>query len=99
MSVFENFRAVRWIRTVNLLLQAVLFLTLFGGLNYLANSRGWHEDPWRYDLTRYRRYSLSPESLAYLKELSRPVRVIVTRAENDADPDVRGLLREYAFAT
>ena len=99
MSVFENFRAVRWIRTVNLLLQAALFLTLFGGLNYLANSHGWREDPWRYDLTRYRRYSLSPETLAYLKELSRPVRIIVTRAEDSADPDVRGLLREYVFAT
>ena len=99
MSVFENFRTVRWFRTANLLLQAVLFLTLFGGLNYLAESRSWPEDSWRYDLTRYRRYSLSPESIAYLRQLSRPVRIIVTRAEDAADPNLRGLLREYVYAT
>ena len=55
MPAFDSFRATRWIRTVNLVLQAVLFLTLFGGLNYLARHQSW-----RFDLTRARRYSLSP---------------------------------------
>jgi len=99
MSVLENFRVVRWLRTINLLCQAVLFLTLFAGLNYLADSGTWREDAWRYDLTRYRRYSLSPESVAYLRELSRPVRIVVTRTEEAADPNLRGLLREYVYAT
>src|SRR5580704_4272813 len=94
MPAFESFRATRWVRTANLLLQAVLFLTLVGGINYLAGSHAL-----RYDLTRYRRFSLSPETLAYLKDLQSPVRIIVTVAEADADPEVRGLLREYAYAT
>jgi hypothetical protein len=36
--VIDSFRAARWIRTLNLVLQAVLFLTLIGGLNYLAGA-------------------------------------------------------------
>ena len=94
MAAFESFRRARWVRTTNLVLQAVLFVTLFGGLNYLAGNHAW-----RFDLTRYRRYSLSPETLAYLKELRSPVRIIVTVAEDSASPEIRGLLREYAYAT
>jgi hypothetical protein len=94
MTAFDSFRRARWIRTANLVVQAVLFLTLFGGLNYLA---GHHS--WRFDLTRYRRYSLSPETLAYLRELRGPVRIVVADAESAASPEVRGLLREYAYAT
>lgn len=60
----DSFRAARWIRTLNLALQAVLFLTFIGGVNYLARSHSM-----RYDLTRYRRFSLSAETLAYLREL------------------------------
>jgi len=54
-------------------LQAVLFLTLFGGLNFLALH--YH---WRFDLSQHRRYSLSPETVSYLQELKRPVRIVVT---------------------
>jgi len=53
----DHLRTSRWARTAHLVLQAALFLTLVIGLNYLAGS---HE--WRFDLTRYRRYSLSPET-------------------------------------
>ena len=101
MSAFDNFRTVRWFRTFNLLLQAGLFLTLFGGLNYLSLHHGG-----RYDLTRQHRYSLSPETLAYLGNLNQPVHVVVTLTEDSdhpevvaALPDVHGLLREYAYAT
>lgn len=102
MSSFDSFRTVRWFRTFNLVLQAVLFLTLFGGLNYIAlNLHGG-----RFDLTRRHRYSLSPETLAYLHNLNQPIRVVVTLTDDSdhpevtaALPDVRGLLREYAYAT
>jgi len=87
-------RASRWIRTLNLVLQAVLFMTFVGGLNYLARSHAW-----RFDLTRYRRYSLSAETLSYLRELSRPIRVVVTSDGQSDDPEVEGLLREYVYAT
>ena len=101
MTFFESFRAARWLRTVNLVLQAVLFLTLFGGLNYLARNYAW-----RYDLTSHRRYSLSPETLSYIKSLPRPVHIVVTLSpdSDNADiaqayRDVSGLLREYVYAS
>ena len=101
MPAFDSFRTVRWFRTFHLVLQAVLFLTLFAGLNYLALHH-----PSRFDLTRHHRYSLSPETLAYLRNLNQPVHVVITLPD-DADnpavaaalPDVSGLLREYAYAT
>jgi hypothetical protein len=90
----ESFRAVRWIRTINLILQAVLFLTLFGGLNYVARNHAW-----RFDLTRHRTFSLSPETLAYIKSLPRPVQIVVTAAEEYDSPEIRGLLDEFVHAT
>ena len=92
--MIDSFRAARWIRTLNLVLQAVLFMTLIGGLNYLAGSH-----PWRWDLSRYRKYSLSAETLSYLRELSRPILIVVTSNGQSEDPEVRGLLSEYVHAT
>jgi hypothetical protein len=91
--MIDSFRAARWIRTLNLVLQAVLFMTLIGGLNYLAGSHSW-----RFDLTRYRKYSLSAETLSYLRELSRPVLIVVSNGQTE-DPMVKGLLSEYVNAT
>jgi len=99
--LFDSFRAARWVRTLNLVLQAILFLTLFGGLNYLARNH-----PSRFDLSNTRRSSLSPETLSYLHNLPRPVKVVVTLTEDSENAeiaqafrDVRGLLREYVYAT
>ena len=101
MPALDSFRAARWARTHNLILQALLFLTLFGGLNYLARNYAW-----RYDLTQQRRYSLSAETLSYLQNLQRPIRIIVTLTEDQDNEeiaqiyrDMRGLLREYEYAT
>ena len=73
MRFADSFRAARWVRTVNLLLQALLFLSLFGGLNYIALNHAW-----RFDLTRARRQSLSAETKSYLERLEQPVHVVVT---------------------
>lgn len=101
MSAFDSFRTARWIRTLNLVLQAILFLTLFGGLNYLARNHSW-----RFDLTHQHRYSLSPETKAYLGNLPQPTRVVVTLTPDTENPasaqayrDISGLLREYAYAS
>ena len=101
MLPIESYRAARWLRTINLVLQAALFLTLFGMLNYL--SIHYH---WRYDLSQHRRYSLSPETVSYLHELKRPVRIVVTLTPDSENPDaaqayhdVQNLLREYLYAT
>lgn len=101
MPFSDSFRAARWIRFINLLLQAVLFLGLFGGLNYIAQNHLL-----RFDLTQNRRYSLSPETKSYLDQLERDVHVTVTLAKdndleelNQAYRDISGLLREYVFVT
>lgn len=101
MPRLHSFGTARWLRSINLLLQAVLFLSLVGGLNYLALHHSW-----RFDLTAHRRYSLSPETLSYLTGLEQPVKLIVTieRESDNADVaqayrDVSALLREYVNAT
>jgi hypothetical protein len=95
MALSDSFRAARWIRTFNLLLQAFLFLTLCLGLNYLARNHAWG----RYDLTKYRRFSLSAETRSWLQQLKLPVRAILTVSEETDATEVRGLLSEYAHAT
>jgi hypothetical protein len=101
MLPIESYRTVRWLRTINLVLQGALFLTLFGGLNYLAIH--YH---WRYDLSQHHRFSLSPETLSYLGELLRPIRIVVTLTPDSENPDaaqafhdVQNLLREYTYVT
>ncbi|MDB6167852.1 MAG: hypothetical protein JWM88_716 [Verrucomicrobia bacterium] len=101
MPSFDSFRTARWIRTLNLLLQAVLFLSLFAGLNYLARNH-----PSRFDLTHQHRYSLSAETEAYLKNLPQPARIVVTVTADSENPgnvqafrDISGLLREYTYAS
>jgi hypothetical protein len=95
MAILQSFRAVRWLRTFNLLLQAVLFLTLFAGLNYVARNH-----PSRFDLTQVHRYSLSPESLSYLKNLKSTVHIYETVSDETEIPvEVRGLIDEFVHAT
>ena len=94
MNFFESYRAVRWIRTLNLVLQAVLVVTFFGGLNYVAKNHAW-----RFDLTRQRKFSLSPETLSYIKNLQRPVHIIMTVSDEGENPEVKGLVDEFVYAT
>lgn len=94
MTILESFRAVRWLRTLNLLLQAVLFLTFFGGLNFVAKNH-----PRRFDLTKLRKYSLSPETLSYVRNLPRPVHVVITLSGENDSQEVRGLVDEFVYAT
>ncbi|MBL9199614.1 MAG: GldG family protein [Opitutaceae bacterium] len=94
MSVLNTFRATRWVRTINLLLQAVLFVTLFGGLNYVATNHAA-----RFDLTRGRKFSLSAETLSFVRKLERPVRIVVTTGGESENAEVRGLVDEYVHAT
>ena len=101
MSDYDSFRVARWIRFINLVLQAILFLALFAGLNYIALNHAW-----RFDLTQHRRHSLSAETRSYLEQLDRNVRILVTISNDGLDEeitqafrDISGLLREYAYLT
>ena len=92
--MFTSFRAARWLRTLNLVLQALLFVSLFGGLNYVAKNH-----PSRFDLTRSRKFSLSPETLSYIQNLPRPVHLVMTLSPDSDNPEARGLIDEYVYAT
>ncbi len=99
MRFADSFRAARWVRLINLILQAVLFVTFFAGLNYIARKHTW-----RFDLSETHRQSLSPETLSYLSQLEQPVRIIVTLTEDrenaeiaQAFRDISALLREYSY--
>jgi len=101
MNIADSFRAARWIRFINLLLQALLFLALFASLNYLALNHAW-----RFDVTANRRHSLSPETRAYLERVERDVAITVTLTDSadseeiaQAFRDISALLREYTYAT
>jgi hypothetical protein len=101
MNLADSFRAARWIRLINLLLQAGLFLTLIFGLNYIALNHAW-----RFDLTQNRRNSLSAETKSYLERLDRSVKVTVTLTDEGDNEELRqtfhditGLLREYSYFT
>ena len=101
MNIADSFRAARWIRFINLLLQALLFLALFAGLNYIALNHAW-----RFDVTANRRHSLSPETRAYLDRVERDVAITVTLTDSadseeiaQAYRDLGALLREYTYAT
>jgi hypothetical protein len=97
----ESFRAARWVRTSNLVLQAILFVTLMAGLNYLSLYYAA-----RFDITKLHRRSLSAETLSYLAQLNKPVRIFVTFDEHSQDDkytqafvDLAPLLGEYVYAT
>lgn len=99
MSFVPSFRTARWLRTINLVLQAVLFTTFFAGLNYVALHYNW-----RQDLTLLRKHSLSAETRSYIENLGQPVKIYVTLPPKSKDPlieqaykDATELLNEYAY--
>jgi ABC-type uncharacterized transport system involved in gliding motility auxiliary subunit len=101
MRFADSFRAARWVRLINLILQAVLFVTFFAGLNYLSLRHNW-----RFELSETSRQSLSPETKSYLNQLNQPVRIIVTLTEDQENAeieqayrDISALLREYSYAS
>lgn len=96
-----GFQYHRWLGTINLILQVTLCLALFAGITHLATKNFW-----RVDLTQNHLYSLSQETRSYIEHLPNPVKVIVTISPDSSSRemeqlyrDVRGLLREYEYAT
>jgi ABC-type uncharacterized transport system involved in gliding motility auxiliary subunit len=95
MAAFDNFRLAKRFRRGNRFLQIVLSLTLVVGINYLA-ARYYT----RIDLTRDQQFSLSPETVAYLKKMVSPVDIIVTytpEANSVFFNFVQNLLKEYTI--
>lgn len=95
MANLHNFSWVRRLKSLNSVLLAILGITFIVGLNFLAASHFV-----RKDLTENARFSLAPETKAFLRNLDNPTKIIVTLTEA-ADKaifnDVEGLLREYVY--
>lgn len=100
MSRFDEFRHARWFKALNRTTQILLAVILVMALNYIASVQFT-----RSDLTHNHRFSLSAETLAYLRNLSEPVQIIVTRPPDSAPAEARKifghlerLLAEYEYA-
>ena len=95
MANLNNFSWVRRIKGANTFLLAIMGVTLIIGLNFLASTHYV-----RRDLTENARYTLAPETRAFLASMENPVAIIVTVTENADEMifnDLEGLLREYVY--
>lgn len=80
---------------VNVLLQTVLFVVLFGIVNYLGFN---HYKRW--DFSRDQKYTLSAQTKKVISSLKKPAHVIVFfSGGSDIAGNVSNLLKEYAFAS
>lgn len=100
-KVPRNFRSERKIRSLHAFLQVVLAITLLFFINYLAATHFT-----RIDLTKEKRFSLSPETLAHLEQMEETVHIYLTSTEETQEEDIRvifenlkNLLREYEYAS
>lgn len=100
MSRIEEFRTARWFFGLNRTAQIILAVSLAVTLNIIGALQFA-----RIDLTAGRQFSLSAETIAYLRQLDEPVRVIVTRPPETAPEQSREvfghlerLLTEYQYA-
>ncbi|WP_309399365.1 GldG family protein [Cerasicoccus maritimus] len=100
MSALEDFRVARWVKRLNRTIQITLSLTLAIALNLIAAKHFLRED-----ITRTHRYSLAPETLAYLQQIDEPIRIIVTEPTNSQSSElaelfleIQNLLREFEYA-
>lgn len=96
-SRFTDFRFARRFRMGNRALQILLGLSLILAINFLA-ARYFT----RVDLTESGIYTLSPETKAYLSDLTEPVHIIITIPKDPESPELvqihshlDKLLREY----
>ncbi len=88
MTRWESFQVANRLLRLHRWLRIVLILLFIGGLNFLSVQ---HYQ--RYDLTQDGRYSLSPETLAYLRDLDQEVRIIVTIPPRSPRQEERLLFR------
>lgn len=97
MSKSDDFFYAQWLKRLERWFHILLGLTLLLGINYWAAQRYM-----RMDMTYNQRYSLSPETLAYLRGLKEPLKIIVTvprrsnrTATEQTFKDIENLLKEY----
>ncbi len=99
MRAWESYQFANRLKRLHHYVRILLMLSFLVGLNYLA----WQHFR-RFDLTEGRRYALSPETRAYLQELTQPVRIVVTIPANSPRAEEQALfhytsrlLQEYVY--
>lgn len=97
----EDFKYTQRKKAFHLFITISLCITFFFGLNFLAAK--YYA---RKDITHNRIYSLSPESVAYLRQLKTPVEIIITIPPQAAKKnysriykDIVSLAEEYEHVT
>ena len=98
---FDDFKITTRVRKLNLWLQIVLGVLLYVGLNYMA-----FRHYMRIDLSEAHKNSLSPESVAYIKNLNSPIDIhVVISTQNSSKENVevikflRLFLVQYEYAS
>ena len=94
---FQDFRVVNKVRALNLAIQIALAALLFAGLNFVAFRHFY-----RWDLSSSMANSLSPESVAHIKNLKKPVEIFMTMrpsfgmAETDAAQEAAAVIKDVS---
>lgn len=89
-SRFEDFKVTTRIGRINLWVQIVLGVTLYCGLNFLV-ARHYM----RWDISENARNSLSPESVAYVKNLREPVEIYALVSMGRQDNESASVVRDF----
>lgn len=101
MNKKEDFQHTRHAKKFSRTLNIILTISLVLSLNIIASKYYF-----RKDLTQNREYSLSPETLAYIEKLKKPVEIFVTIPPQSSQPEtaeiyrmISRLLKEYEYST
>ncbi len=89
MTTRDDFRRTNLWRRLNALLQVLLCLSLIAAVNFLGSN---HFE--RKDLTQDRKFSLSPETEAYLDTVTKPVEIFIIIPDIESDETNRRVLRD-----
>tara|TARA_R100000027_G_scaffold22267_2_gene16144 strand:+ start:8578 stop:10062 length:1485 start_codon:yes stop_codon:yes gene_type:complete len=89
MTTRDDFRRTNRGRRLNAAIQVLLCLSLIGAINYLG-ARFFE----RSDLTEDRKFSLAPETEAYLSSIDKPVDIFIIIPEIESDDTNRRVIRD-----
>lgn len=89
MSSRDDFRRTNRWRRLNSLVQILLCIALIGAINFLGSE--YFE---RVDLTQDRKFSLAPETEAYLRSIDAPVEILIIIPDIETDETNRRVMRD-----
>ena len=101
MNLIESYQSNRIVDRLHTVAQFILVFLILAAVNTIA-MRNYK----RIDTTIGRDFTLSPQTVAYLSQLERPINIVVTLSDKDNDLgirdifyDVKSLLGEYEYET